>query len=120
MAHILLVDDETILLCVMETLLRDAGHTVSTAETAAAAFPLLTQHNPALVICDVMLPGQTGIDFYTAARTHLGDACPPFLFISAYEPSHARRMLATHTGVGFISKSFQIDDLLAAVTAALN
>jgi two-component system OmpR family response regulator len=61
MAQILIVDDEASVRQVLARWISSAGHTVREAESAAAALEEAENHEPAVVFCDVQMPGRDGI-----------------------------------------------------------
>ncbi len=65
MATVLLVDDDPDIRRVLRRLLEQAGHHVVDAESAPAAMSLvLGPEPPAVVVCDVVMPGKNGLVFY--------------------------------------------------------
>ncbi|MDT7834066.1 sigma 54-interacting transcriptional regulator [Aquabacterium sp. OR-4] len=67
--HILLVDDDPDLLRLLTLRLRAAGHAVQAVGSAEAALAHLALHRPALVISDVRLPGQDGLQLFDQIRS---------------------------------------------------
>lgn len=59
--HILVVDDDAALLRLLEMRLKNAGHTVNTAETGWDGLSKLGQGDYDVVLLDYMMPGITGI-----------------------------------------------------------
>jgi signal transduction histidine kinase len=59
---ILLVDDEAGIRKVLGISLADLGYTVHTAEDAAAALAIISDHRPAIVLTDIKMPGMDGIE----------------------------------------------------------
>ncbi|WP_418317804.1 response regulator [Piscinibacter sakaiensis] len=100
LCQMLVVIDEksTIRQSVLETL-DDGSSTVLTAASAAAALELLEQHDPALALVDLELPGLDGIDL--ARRIHQTDKgrhIPIILLISS-KPGSWRDFSADAGGV---------------------
>jgi len=60
--RLLLIEDTPSLQLVYESVLRTAGHRVQTASTAAAGLAAFVQHDPCVVILDLMLPDRDGLD----------------------------------------------------------
>ncbi|MFT5191261.1 MAG: DNA-binding NtrC family response regulator, partial [Verrucomicrobiales bacterium] len=60
-AFILVLDDEKSIRTVVATLLDRTGHTVVQAENLVDARALLKAHPIELVLCDITLPGQSGL-----------------------------------------------------------
>lgn len=65
---ILVVDDEPKILEVLSALLESRGFRVFAAEDGAKALELFDQHNVALVLLDLMMPGMSGEEVCRAIR----------------------------------------------------
>src|SRR5215471_11505506 len=78
--RLLIVDDDVQLVRMLEEFLAADGFPVRHAETGEAALDLLTREDFALVILDVMLPGQSGLDVLQRLRL-AGDT--PVLMLTA-------------------------------------
>jgi len=61
-SHILVVDDEELYRRALERILRRVGHSVSTARNAAEAMAAVTSSPLDLVLCDVKMPGISGLE----------------------------------------------------------
>lgn len=59
---ILLVDDEEGIRNVLGIVLRDAGYNVLTAAGVSEAYACFLEHRPAIIVTDIKMPGQSGID----------------------------------------------------------
>jgi DNA-binding response OmpR family regulator len=71
MSRLLLVDDDAQLLQLYKVILEHAGHHVETAETCAAAFILLAETDPEIVIVDLRVPEmEDGLALIRALRGH--------------------------------------------------
>ena len=70
MVKILLVDDDPVLLDVLREILVAARYDVVSASGAREALELYRKHRPALVITDIFLPDQSGLDLiFEVTRT---------------------------------------------------
>lgn len=68
---VLVVDDELHMRNFVVTLLETSGFEALTADGGAKGLELAKQHRPALIIMDVMMPGDGGMELY---RNLTGDA----------------------------------------------
>ena len=64
----MVVDDDTRLRGLLQRFLRENGFLVSTAKNAEDARFLLSQYKFCLLIIDVMMPGESGLEFLTDIR----------------------------------------------------
>ena len=116
-SHILLIDDDRLVISTLSLGLRQAGYRVSTAESTEEAEILLASgEHPDLAILDIRMPGQDGL--YLAQRLHELDRIP-FMMLSAYsEPSMVEQV--THYGaLGYLVKPLDVAQLVPAIEAAL-
>ncbi|WP_018151890.1 ATP-binding response regulator [Leeia oryzae] len=71
---ILLVDDEENILSALYRLLRQDGYEILRAVGGAAALELLKSHKPGVIISDQRMPGMTGVQFLSQAKTICPDS----------------------------------------------
>ncbi len=79
--HILVVDDDDRLRALLKQYLSESGYFVSTAANTAEAEEILRAFAVDLMVLDVMMPKETGLDF--AARLRDRDRVPPILLLTA-------------------------------------
>ena len=116
-AHLLLVDDDRLILTTLAGGLRASGYRVSTAESVDDAQALLTSGvRPDLVVVDMHMPGRDGLELAQRLRDleHL-----PFLVLSAYsDPATVER--ATQLGaLSYMVKPLAISQIRPTIEAAL-
>lgn len=117
-ARILVADDDAALRTVLTHALEGAGYQVACAENAEALYQLHTREQGDLVITDVMMPGQSGIDLLPRLRRHWPEL--PVIVISAQNMLTTAIAADEKGAVGFLPKPFDVDDLLQAVDKALS
>lgn len=62
MARVLVIDDEAGIRDVLAALLVDEGHEVKTAENGALGVTIAERDNPDLIITDLVMPDQEGLE----------------------------------------------------------
>ena len=62
MARILIIDDEEVLRDLYVEIVTEAGHEATTAETSEDGSRLVEEWKPDLVITDIFMPGEGGIE----------------------------------------------------------
>ena len=67
-AHILVVDDDTRLRALLQRFLQENGFRVSAAKGAAEARMMLKQYKFDLLIVDIMMPEESGLEFLAGLR----------------------------------------------------
>jgi response regulator NasT len=114
--HILLVEDDRLVLATLTRGLDDEGFEVSAAQTAAEAVGLLAKRSPDLALLDVRLPDGSGIDL----AKHLKDrAGVPFLFLSAYGDLDVVQRAVDLGALGYLVKPVDVAQLVPELRAAL-
>ena len=71
--RILVVDDETTIRLALSRFLRTRGFEVEVADSGAAALETLQRQRFALMLCDLRMPGMTGLEVVPRALTVDGD-----------------------------------------------
>ncbi len=115
-AHILVVDDDRRIRGLLRTFLHESGFRVSLAESAAEARERMNGLTFDMLILDVMMAGQNGIDF---ARELRGTSNVPILMLSARaEVDH--RIEGLESGVDdYLPKPFEPRELLLRIESIL-
>ncbi len=114
--RILVVDDEPQILRALGTMLRGAGYTVETADTAEGALAAAAAHPPEAVILDLVLPDGRGTDVCRELRTWT-DA--PVIVLSAVGEEREKVAALDAGADDYVTKPFGVDELLARLRAAL-
>lgn len=114
--HILVVDDDTRLRDLLRKYLRDNGFRVTTAATADEAYRKLGGLEFDLLVVDVMMPGQNGLDF--TARLRRESAVPILLLTAMGEPES--RIEGFERGADdYLAKPFEPRELVLRIEAIL-
>ncbi|MFD0714867.1 response regulator transcription factor [Paenibacillus sp. GCM10027626] len=116
-ASILLVDDERTILQLLQTVLKKEGFTgIETSGSAEEALALCKLKTFDLIVLDVMLPGQSGIDAAPFFR-QLTDA--PILFLSAKTSDFDKLSGFAVGGDDYIAKPFNPLEVVARIRSQL-
>jgi FixJ family two-component response regulator len=116
-AVIAIVDDDHSVREALTGLVRSLGYGAMAFERAEDFLKSKRRRSVSCVIADVQMPGITGLELYQ--RLSASGKPVPTILITAY-PDDGVRERALSTGViGYLSKPFDDDDLLACVRSAL-
>ena len=117
---ILVLEDEPAVQTLLKKQLTAHGFTVTVAGDGLDGLMKLESMKPDLIICDVMMPNLDGMGFVKAIKGHLQTQKIPVIFLTA--KTDPRSMIdGINVGARFyVTKPFQIDDLMAKVTKALS
>ena len=118
-ARVLIVDDEKRLAqALAQTLQLDHGDCwVDTAFSGEEALSALASGAYDLIIADVRMPGDSGLDLIKGVR-YL-DAQVPIILMTGYGSASLRRQAATLGVNHYLDKPFDTDDLLSMVSELL-
>ena len=117
-AHILVVDDEAAICAVLREFFVDAGHRVTCAPSAEAAFSLIENDKFDLLVTDKNLPGQSGIDLIARLRDER--LALPALLITGYPSLESVDEALEHGVVDYLSKPFDMEHVQARAGALLD
>jgi AmiR/NasT family two-component response regulator len=114
--HILLVDDDRLILSTLGGGLRQVGYTVTEAVSGETALALIQRQPPDLAVLDIRMPGMSGIELARQLRdTHH----VPVLFLSAYSDRKMVEEAIHEGGLGYVVKPVDVPQLVPAIEAAL-
>jgi len=115
--RILVVEDQLKMAQFLRKGLTEVGYAVDLAETGAAAEVLASENEYDLVILDVMLPGQNGID--TARHLRRDGFAGPILMLTALATTKDKVSGLDAGADDYLTKPYSFDELLARVRALL-
>ncbi|WP_299815240.1 response regulator transcription factor [uncultured Roseibium sp.] len=114
--HILLVDDDKRIRDLLSRLLKDNGFRVSTAANSAEARKCLSGLEFDLIILDVMMPGESGLELAGSLRK---DSQVPILMLTARSDA-PDRIAGLEAGVDdYLAKPFEPRELMLRIAAIL-
>jgi two-component system, OmpR family, phosphate regulon response regulator PhoB len=114
---VLIVDDEPDLCRLLEFNLRSAGFVPHVAMTGKAALELAAEVDPDLVVLDLMLPDQSGLEVCRTLRAMPGRANIGILMLTA-RGTTTERVDGLEAGADdYVVKPFELAELVARVRA---
>ena len=114
--HLLVVDDDLRIRDLLSRYLVDHGYRVTTASSAAEARCKLDGMAFDLLVLDVMMPGESGLDLARSIR--IGSAVPILMLTARAETED--RIAGLETGVDdYVSKPFDPRELLLRINSVL-
>lgn len=116
MAHILIVDDDRLVLSGLAAGLEMFGYTVARASSGEEALAMLDTIKPDLVVMDACLPGISGIETAKRIQQRFGI---PVIFLSAYDDPQTVRDAIALGGLSYLVKPITVKQLVPAIESAL-
>jgi len=118
MTKIMIVDDSPILRSTIRAVLERSGHHVSgEAGNADEAFELYKKDKPDLVLLDILLPGESGLDILRKLK--MIDAGVKVLIVTAVNQEVVNEEAKQLGALGILYKPFDPSELTAAITDVL-
>lgn len=113
---IMVVDDEQTILSLLKRTLELEGYGVVATDDGSAALTLLQEHEPALIILDIMMPKMDGFEVIDLVRQH--SSIPIIMLTGKCEATSVRSALVLGAD-DYIRKPFHTRELLARIRAKL-
>ncbi len=117
--HILIVEDDPAVQRLLSRTLASKGYRITQATDGLAGLTELEKERPDLIIADVMMPRLDGMTFVKAIKGHDGTKAVPVIFLTA---KNDPRSVVQGINVGakyYVTKPFQIDELLTKIEKSL-
>lgn len=112
MPSVLVVDDEPAIRQLLQRVLQSQGHEVRTAPDANTALSLIGDAQPAVVLCDVHMPGSNGL--WLADR--IRERYPTTAIVLATADQEVPPIESLRPGVvAYLVKPFRAERVIAAV-----
>lgn len=115
--HILVIDDDERLRLLLRRFLEESGFRVTDVGSAGDARKVLDGLVFDLLIIDIMMPGETGLEFLAELRKN--NAVPALFLTAMAETEH--RIIGLESGADdYISKPFEPRELVLRIRSILN
>ena len=115
MAKILTVDDSKVIRDLVEAVLSENGHEVTTADDGVEGLEATRTQKFDMILSDINMPNMTGISMVSKIRRLAGYEHIPIIMLttesSSFKKDKAKKMGAT----GWLQKPFDPDRLMKAV-----
>ncbi len=116
---ILIVDDTPTNVEVVQSVLSAEGFRTLTAADGATAVTLSRNHQPDLILLDVIMPGETGFETCSRLKSDPSTADIPVIFLSSLDDVKSKVAGLKMGAVDFVSKPVYGEELLARVRVHL-
>jgi len=117
--EILIVDDTPANLRLLSAMLTDHGFRVRPARNGELALMSAQAAPPDLILLDIRMPDLNGYEVCEQLKTDPRTRDIPVIFISALDRTEDKVKAFTYGGVDYITKPFQVEEVLARVNTHL-
>jgi two-component system response regulator AtoC len=107
---VLIVDDDASIRSLLADLLKENGYQTRDAKTAAMAVTAIAKQRPDLVMMDVKLPDQDGLDLLRQIKREHPEL--DIIVMTAFGGSSSAIKAMEHGAYDYVTKPFEVDDLL--------
>lgn len=119
MSVVFVVEDDTNIREIERYALKNSGYEVETFESGAELFQRLKEEIPSLILLDIMLPGESGLDILAKIRGTAETSRIPIIMVTA-KTSELDKVKGLDLGADdYISKPFGVMELVSRVKALL-
>lgn len=115
---ILVADDDAAIRGLLENFLEGEGFRTVEAKSGRDVIPAIARHRPDVVIMDVRMPGMTGLEVLDHLKRQNIDI--PVLMMTAYGTSNIAIEAIQRGAYDYVTKPFELDDLLATVKRTID
>lgn len=116
--RLLVVDDEEAIRTALARFLRARGFEVMTAESGMAALNVLTQEKFVGILCDIRMPGMTGLELVPQALAHDPDLA--IVMLTAVNDAPTATEALGLGAMDYLMKPVELSDLATAIERALH
>jgi cyclic di-GMP phosphodiesterase len=116
-AAVLVVDDEEAIRNALKRFLVAHEFAAFTASSGAEALAVLREHDIALMLCDIRMPGMSGVDLVPQALEVTPDLS--VVMLSAFNDATTAALCMQRGAMDYLTKPLELDDLHRAVQRAL-
>jgi CheY-like chemotaxis protein len=115
--RVLVVDDDPDIRALANKALTQDGHTVSEAGSGREALALIAAHVPDLLVLDLLMPEQGGLEVLQILRSQDATAMMPVVVLTAMDDEINTRSGFALGATDYVTKPFSIPQLAARVRA---
>jgi putative two-component system response regulator len=116
-SSILIVDDLAIVRLSLQRILSKAGYRCREAEDVPKALAVLDEDDIELILCDIQMPGASGLDLVKAIRPRIPETS--VVMVSSLEDAETAIECLQQGAFGYVLKPFQPREILVQVNGAL-
>lgn len=119
-AKILIVDDISVNLRILENILLNEGYEPFCALSVQRALDIMKENKPDLILSDFSMPGMNGLEFCKLVKENPRTRDIPFIFITVADSGEEKKAAFSAGAVDFIAKPFEPVEVVMRINNHLN
>ncbi len=120
MKTVLIVDDMKTQLDLMNRYLDEAGYKVLTASDAIEALNKVSEHQPDVIITDLVMPDMSGLEFCRKLKKDSATANIPVIACSTKNRSMDQKWAMKQGVAAYVVKPYSKEEIVEAVKGLIN
>ncbi len=116
---ILVVDDSTTNVVLLEAILDEKGYRIETALNAKEAYAIIERESPDLILLDLLMPKISGFDFLEEIRKNEKTKNTPVIVVSALTDEENVERILKMGAIDFVKKPIDLQYLVDKVESVL-
>ena len=116
---ILVVDDSTTNVVLLEAILDEKGYKIETALNAKEAYAIIERETPDLILLDLLMPKISGFDFLEEIRKNPKTKITPVIVVSALTDEENVERIMKMGAIDFVKKPIDLQYLVERVESVL-
>lgn len=117
---ILVVDDSTTNVVLLEAIFYERGYKIETAYNAMEAYAIIEKQTPDLILLDLLMPQINGFDFLKQLRKNRNTKDTPVIVVSAATDEENVNKIMKMGAVDFVKKPIDLEYLVDKVESVLH
>jgi len=117
---ILVVDDSTTNVVLLEAIFYERGYKIETAYNAKEAYAIIEKQTPDLILLDLLMPQINGFDLFKQLRKNKNTKNTPVIVVSAATDEENVNKIMKMGAVDFIKKPIDLEYLVDKVDSVLH
>lgn len=117
--RIMIVDDNSVNVMVLEEMLVRAGHNVQSFPLGRLALEAANENHPDLILLDITMPEMDGFEVCRRLKSDAALSAIPVIFLSALNDTQTKVKSFQYGAVDYISKPFEFEEVRARVATHL-
>jgi CheY-like chemotaxis protein len=118
-SKILIVDDSSTNIVLLEAILNGRGYQIETAQSVKEAFQIIKKESVDLILLDLLMPKVNGYDFLKELKTNESTMQIPVIIVSAVADPENKKKSIEMGALDFINKPIDIQDFIDKIERIL-